>query len=101
MAIIEGRLKGEIYNCAAPEPLRNADFMRKLRRAVGGLASYLGIPASKLILKVGAFVIRTETELILKSRKVAPLNLLQDGYTFKYPNLEDALEAIVIRRKRS
>lgn len=86
-AVIDGRLNGSLYNCAAPEPLRNFEFMQSIRQAVGGIARFIGLPTPGFILKLGAFFIRTETELVLKSRKVAPENLLQEGYKFRHPKL--------------
>jgi uncharacterized protein (TIGR01777 family) len=70
-------------NVAAPNPLPNAEFMRLLREACG--ASF-GLPASKWMLEIAAVFMRTETELILKSRRVVPARLLEHGFTFKYPN---------------
>lgn len=96
-AVVEQRLSGTLYNCASPAPVKNVDFMRVLRGAVGGLGRWLGIPTPKCVLAVGAWMIRTETELILKSRKVAPQNLIEDGYPFKYPRLAEALQVIVAR----
>ena len=58
-----------IVNVAAPNPLPNAEFMRVLREA-GGVS--FGLPASKWMLEIGAVFMRTETELILKSRRVVP-----------------------------
>lgn len=69
-------------NMAAPEPLPNADFMRALRTAWG---TRLGLPASRWMLEFGAFLLCSETELILKSRRVVPGRLLQAGFTFRYP----------------
>jgi uncharacterized protein (TIGR01777 family) len=69
-------------NVAAPVPLPNAEFMRLLREACG--ASF-GLPASKWMLEIGAVFMRTETELILKSRRVVPARLLEHGFEFKYP----------------
>jgi uncharacterized protein (TIGR01777 family) len=92
--VLNGRLKAELYNCASPRPLPNRDFMAKVRRSFGGVGAYLGIPMPRWILEIGAMLIRTETELILKSRKVAPGNLLREGYRFKYPELDEALRAI-------
>ena len=100
-AVIEGRLQGALYNCASPQPLPNVKFMRAIREAVGGFARCVGLPTPKFLLKIGAFLIRTETELVLKSRKVAPQNLIQDGYNFKHPKLESALRAIVDRPKKT
>jgi uncharacterized protein (TIGR01777 family) len=76
-----------VVNLAAPYPLPNADFMRVLREASG---IPLGIPVSKWMLEIGAVFIRTETELILKSRRVVPARLLQRGFTFKFPRWRDA-----------
>ena len=99
-AVIDGQLKGELYNCASPHPVQNHDFMRAIRAGVGGFARYLGLPTPKLLLKLGAFMIRTETELVLKSRKVAPQNLLDADFAFKHPELEAALQTIVDRVER-
>jgi uncharacterized protein (TIGR01777 family) len=74
-------------NVAAPNPLTNAEFMRLLREACG--ASF-GLPASKWMLEIGAVFMRTETELILKSRRVVPARLLELGFTFIYPNWRSA-----------
>jgi uncharacterized protein (TIGR01777 family) len=69
-------------NVAAPNPLSNAEFMRLLREA-GGVS--FGLPASRWMLEIGAVFMRTETELILKSRRVVPARLLEHGFRFKYP----------------
>ena len=69
-------------NVAAPNPLPNAEFMRLLREACG--ASF-GLPAHKWMFEIGALFMRTETELILKSRRVVPARLLEHGFTFQYP----------------
>jgi len=69
-------------NVAAPEPLPNAEFMRALREAWG---TRFGLPARRWMLEVGAWVLRTETELVLKSRRVVPGRLLRAGFRFDYP----------------
>jgi NAD dependent epimerase/dehydratase family enzyme len=74
-------------NIAAPNPLPNALFMKVLREACG---VPLGLPAKKWMLEIGAIFMRTETELILKSRRVVPTRLLEHGFKFKYPNWPDA-----------
>ena len=74
-------------NIAAPHPLPNAEFMRVLREAAG---VPLGLPAKKWMLEIGAVFMRTETELILKSRRVVPARLLEHGFNFKYPYWRDA-----------
>jgi uncharacterized protein (TIGR01777 family) len=74
-------------NVASPNPLPNADFMRLLRRAAG---VRLGLPATAWMLELGAVFLRTETELILKSRRVVPGRLLAGGFTFGFPEWADA-----------
>ena len=74
-------------NVAAPNPLPNAEFMQVLREACG---VRLGLPAKKWMLEIGAVFMRTETELILKSRRVVPARLLEHGFKFKYPDWRDA-----------
>ena len=64
-------------NVAAPNPLPNAEFMQVLREACG---VRLGLPAKKWMLEIGAVFMRTETELILKSRRVVPARLLEHGF---------------------
>jgi uncharacterized protein (TIGR01777 family) len=74
-------------NLAAPNPLPNSEFMRALREAWG---VRVGLPASKLMLEAGAFFLRSETELILKSRRVVPRTLLESGFEFRFPNWPEA-----------
>jgi len=71
-----------IVNVASPSPLPNAQFMKVLRDAWG---ISIGLPAQKWMLEVGAIFMRTETELILKSRRVVPGRLLEHGFRFKFP----------------
>ncbi|GIQ69519.1 TIGR01777 family protein [Xylanibacillus composti] len=78
-------------NCSSPNPVPNHELMRQLRRALG---RGFGLPAPRWLLECGAALIRTETELVLKSRWVLPERLLQAGFTFAYPTLETALEEI-------
>jgi uncharacterized protein (TIGR01777 family) len=79
-------LEGPV-NLAAPNPLPNADFMRELRRAWG---TRIGLPATRWMLEVGAIFLRTETELVLKSRRVVPTRLLQSGFQFRFPTWPEA-----------
>jgi uncharacterized protein (TIGR01777 family) len=80
------RIAGPV-NIAAPNPLPNADFMRALREAWG---IPFGLPASEWMLEIGARLLRTETELILKSRRVIPGRLLQEGFSFQFPDWPEA-----------
>ncbi len=77
-------------NLAAPGPLPNRELMRILRRAAG---MPLGLPASRWMLEIGAVVLRTETELIIKSRRVVPGRLLGSGFVFTHPDLASAVAA--------
>jgi uncharacterized protein len=76
-----------MVNVAAPNPVPNAAFMRALRAAAG---VRVGLPASKWMLEVGAVCLRTETELILKSRRVVPARLQESGFVFQYPHWTEA-----------
>jgi uncharacterized protein (TIGR01777 family) len=81
-------------NLAAPEPLPNADFMRELRAAWGRT---FGLPATEWMLEVGAFFLRTETELVLKSRRVIPGRLLNQGFSFEFPKWPEAARELCLR----
>jgi uncharacterized protein (TIGR01777 family) len=83
-------------NVAAPNPLPNAAFMEALRDAWG---IRLGLPTSEWMLEVGALLLRTETELVLKSRRVVPGRLLQAGFVFRHPTWP-AAAADLVRRWR-
>lgn len=81
-----------IYNCTSPRPVTNKEFMKDLRNATG---NKFGLPAYTWMLKIGAALIGTETELILKSRWVLPTKILETGFNFRYPLLKDALADIL------
>ena len=91
--IEHGSFTGPV-NLAAPEPLPNADFLRALRGAWG---IPFGLPAAQWMLEIGALVLRTETELILKSRRVVPAKLLASGFTFDYPDWPGAARDLCAR----
>ena len=80
--LIENKSIEGAINLAAPNPLPNADFMRELRKSWG---TRIGLPATKWMLEIGAFFMRTETELVLKSRRVVPGRLLENGFEFRFP----------------
>jgi len=94
--LIEHDLSGPV-NIAAPNPLPNAQFMRDLRRAWG---IRIGLPATKWMLERGAFFLRTETELVLKSRRVMPTRLLQSGFTFEFPSWPEAARDLCARWRK-
>jgi uncharacterized protein (TIGR01777 family) len=81
-------------NLSAPHPLPYAEFMRALREAAG---VRFGLPASRWMLEAGAFVLRTETELPLKSRRVVPGRLLAEGFAFEFPEWPAAARELVSR----
>ena len=95
--IIEHRnLEGAI-NLSSPSPLPNAEFLRVLREAWG---LPLGLPAPEWLLEIGTRLLQTETELVLKSRRVVPTRLLQDGFVFQFPGWPEAAQDLC-RRWRS
>jgi uncharacterized protein len=77
-----------VYDVAAPEPTRDGYLMAQLRARFTPL---LALPQPKWLLELGAFFMRTETELLLKSRRVVPTRLLREGFTFRYPGITSAL----------
>ncbi|TDH23003.1 TIGR01777 family protein [Segetibacter sp. 3557_3] len=81
-----------VYNVCSPKPVSNATFMKTLRQVTGHA---IGLPAFEWMLKIGAVLIGTETELLLKSRWVVPTRLLQAGYHFKFNELSAAFKQIV------
>lgn len=81
-------------NLAAPNPLPNSEFMRSLRQAWG---MPFGLPATEWMLELGAFVLRSETELMLKSRRVIPGRLLDSGFSFAFPDWADAARDLCAR----
>jgi uncharacterized protein (TIGR01777 family) len=83
-------------NLAAPHPVPNAEFMRALRQAWG---MPVGLPATTWMLEIGAFLMRTESELILKSRRVVPGRLLGGGFTFAFPHWAEAARDLCLRWK--
>src|SRR3954452_2709972 len=91
-------LEGAI-TLAAPCPVPNREFMACLRRA--WCTSYIGLPAAKWMLEVGALLLRTETELILKSRRVVPRRLTDAGFEFHFPNWRGACVDLVERWRQA
>ncbi len=92
---LNGALDG-IFNACAPCPLPNREFMRTMRKACG---VPIGLPAARWMLETGAFFLRTETELLLKSRRVVPARLLQSGFRFRYPEFPEAARDIAAEIK--
>jgi uncharacterized protein (TIGR01777 family) len=88
--IYHQELEGPI-NITAPNPVPNAEMMRLLRQICH---SPIGLPATDWMLEIGAFLLRTETELIIKSRRVIPGRLLQSGFDFQIPTIGEAFERL-------
>ena len=82
----------DFVNIASPGPLPNREFMRELRKAWG---IRIGLPASRAMLEIGAVFLRTETELILKSRRVIPGRLHAAGFQFRFPDWPSAAQDLV------
>jgi len=80
------------YNMVSPGPVTNAEFMRTMRKVMG---MPFGLPAFEWMLKIGAWMIGTEVELLLKSRWVEPKKLKDEGYKFHYPDIENALKELL------
>lgn len=85
-------------NLAAPNPLPNAEFMRTLRKAWG---IPFGLPATESMLELGAWALGSETELILKSRRVIPTRLLDAGFTFQFPLWANAASDLCTRARKA
>jgi uncharacterized protein (TIGR01777 family) len=83
-------------NLAAPEPLPNADFMRVLAEEWGRARL---IPTQEWMVEIGAWLVRTEPELVLKSRRVVPKRLLEQGFTFDYPGWSEAARDLCARMR--
>lgn len=83
-----------VVNVSAPQPLPQRDFMRVLRNAWG---TRVGLPATKSMLALGALLLRTEPELILKSRRVVPGRLLNAGFQFQFPTWRTAAQDLAFR----
>jgi uncharacterized protein (TIGR01777 family) len=85
-------------NLTSPQPLPNRDFMAALRKAWG---KSFGLPAASWMLEIGACFLRTETELILKSRRAVPTVLLRNGFAFEFPAWPEAAADLVARTREA
>jgi uncharacterized protein (TIGR01777 family) len=84
-------------NLAAPTPLPQRDLMRTLRKEAG---MPIGLPATRWMAEIGAWVLRTDTELLLKSRRVVPGRLLEAGFEFEYADWASAAHDLASRARR-
>jgi len=93
--IAHQQLSGAV-NIASPHPVPNREFMQSLRAAEG---IPFGLPAFGIILETGAWLMQTESELILKSRRVVPTRLVESGFRFQFPNWPEAANDLCERSR--
>jgi uncharacterized protein (TIGR01777 family) len=93
--IDQDELAGPV-NLASPAPVRQRDFMRELRAAWG---VSVGLPATRWMAELGALAIRTDTELLLKSRRVVPALLTAAGFEFRHGTWPEAARDLVRRAR--
>lgn len=93
--LIERELSGPV-NLASPNPIPNAEFMKTIRQVA---RVPVGLPATRWMLEIGAMLLKTETELILKSRRVIPGKLLASGFVFEFPTWYEAAKDLFERWK--
>jgi uncharacterized protein len=93
--LIEHDLEGAV-NLASPNPIPNQEFIEELQKTWG---THVSVPSVRPLLDIGAFLVRTELELVLKSRRVVPARLLQSGFTFEFPHWSDAARDLCSRRR--
>jgi uncharacterized protein len=96
--LIEHEELAGAVNLAAPQPVTHREFMAALRAAAG---VPIGLPATKWMIAIGAVLMRTDTELLLKSRYVVPQRLLDAGFSFAFPEWGPAARELVARRAAS
>jgi hypothetical protein len=90
--VFEHGKDGDILNCVSPQASHNKEFMRLIRNSYG---ISIGLPAPQWLLEIGAVIIGTETELILKSRWVYPGRLLERGFKFSFPEPGEAVREVL------
>ena len=84
--------KEGIYNCCSPKPVTNAALMQAFRK---NMHVSVGLPAAGWMINIGAYIIGTEPDLVLKSMRVVPTRLLQQGFVFTYPEINSALKNLL------
>ena len=81
-----------VFNCSSPHPVTNRELMKNFRLAMN---IKVGLPSPKWMLEIGSFLIKTEAELILKSRWVIPERLEKAGFRFEYSQIDKTLKQIL------
>jgi NAD dependent epimerase/dehydratase family enzyme len=94
--IANPKISGPV-NFSSPETADNRSLMATLRRVVG---IPFGVPAWRFMIEPVMWLLRTESELVLKSRFVVPEKLMKAGYKFRFAGLEAALREVYEKRKR-
>lgn len=94
--LLSSEMEGAV-NLASPRPVTQAELMRGLRQAWGGWASRVGLPATRGMAELGAWALRSDTEMLLKSRRVLPGRLLDAGFEFAQPRWPEAARDLVGR----
>lgn len=89
--IIKNEITG-VVNIVSPQPITNDDFMKNLRHEMN---VPFGLAIPEILLKIGAKIIRTETELVLKSRNVIPKRLHENGFKFEFGTLENTFKNLL------
>ena len=87
-----------VVNLVAPHPLPNSQMMRLFRNTAD---MRFGLPATRWMLELGAWLMRTETELIIKSRRVVPRRLLSSGFEFAFSEMSEAIQELELRLQGS
>ncbi|NER16235.1 TIGR01777 family oxidoreductase [Spongiivirga citrea] len=95
--IISNKHLDGVFNLVAPKPATNKQLMGRIRYL---LKIPFGMPLPKWLLEIGAIMIRTETELVLKSRRVIPKRLMDEGYSFKYGDLTKCMNHLLLNKKK-
>ncbi len=91
--LMENKNANGAYNFAAPNPIENAEMMKLYRKALG---VPFGLPATAWMLEIGAFFMRTESELILKSKNVISDRAIKEGFEFKYKTMEECIKDLIL-----
>jgi uncharacterized protein len=95
LLIVDDALRGPVNICS-PNPVTNREFLRALRAAWG---QPIGFPNPAWMIEIGSFLLRTESELVLKSRRVIPTKLVDAGFTFTFPDWPAAAHELVTRHR--
>lgn len=94
--IVDHKELAGAINICAPNPIINKEVMGLLRKEMG---MPFGIPQAKWMLQFGAVLLQTEIELIVKSRRVVPTRMLESGFEFSYPTMQETLKDIINSKK--